>query len=200
LYCPARVPRSTDRDELIHMHAPAARRIALRLARRCPDWIAREDLVAAGMLGLIEAAERYDHARREPFIAFAELRIRGAVLDELRRGDMMSRRARRQAKQDGQLAVAVEQLDGDDAHLADQGALPDAVAEQHVALRRVRGALPSLLPREVTILRLYYAEERTYQQIAAALGVTPSRVCQLLWRAVARLREQLGATDLQEAA
>ena len=67
---------ATHRDRLIASHAEAARRIALRMARRCPDWIAREDLVAAGMVGLIEAADRYDESRQEPFISFAEHRIR----------------------------------------------------------------------------------------------------------------------------
>ena len=76
---------STERDRLIAEHLDHARRISLRMARRCPAWIAREDLVAAGMLGLTEAAARYDSSRNEPFLAFAEKRIRGAVLDDERR-------------------------------------------------------------------------------------------------------------------
>src|SRR5690242_11674910 len=90
--------RTAWRNRLIAEHAEVARRIALRMARRCPDWIAREDLVAAGMLGLTEAAERYDDSRTEPFLSFAEHRIRGAVLDELRRGDMLPRRVRQLAR------------------------------------------------------------------------------------------------------
>ncbi len=86
------------RTALISSHLEVARRISLRVARRCPDWIAREDLVSAGMLGLIEAAERYDTTRAEPFLPFAEKRIRGAVLDELRRGDIMPRRSRQMAR------------------------------------------------------------------------------------------------------
>ena len=79
------------------------------MARRCPDWIAREDLVAAGMLGLTEAAERYDATRNEPFLAFAEKRIRGAVLDELRRGDIMPRRVRQMARKIGATIQQLEQ-------------------------------------------------------------------------------------------
>src|ERR1043165_117639 len=78
----------SPRDRLIREHADVARRIALRMARRCPDWVSREDLVSAGMVGRIEAADRYDGSRQEPFISFAEHRIRGAILDELRRGDI----------------------------------------------------------------------------------------------------------------
>jgi RNA polymerase sigma factor for flagellar operon FliA len=97
-----------ERDRLISEHIEIARRISMRMARRCPDWIAREDLIAAGMLGLTEAAERYDSNRNEPFLAFAEKRIRGAVLDELRRGDIMPRRARQMARKIG---VTIQELE-----------------------------------------------------------------------------------------
>lgn len=226
---------SNRRDRLIHDHAHAARRIALRMARRCPDWITREDLVSAGMVGLIEAADRYDDSRREPFLSFAEHRIRGAVMDELRRGDIMPRRVRqlarkvtsaiRELEKDGepvsdqrvasalgvsideyrdglaQLAnVEVASLDGAAYKLADDGARPDALAERRKEIERVHSALASLEPRDVTILGLHYIEELTYQQIAEALRITPSRVCQLLWRAVDRLRDRLGLVVAKEAA
>ncbi len=103
---------AAERDRLIADHIEIARRISMRMARRCPDWIAREDLVAAGMLGLTEAAERYDSTRNEPFLAFAEKRIRGAVLDELRRGDIMPRRARQMARKIGATIQELEKTCG----------------------------------------------------------------------------------------
>ncbi|HET7503906.1 MAG TPA: RNA polymerase sigma factor FliA [Kofleriaceae bacterium] len=109
----AQLKRPTaERDRLISEHIEIARRISMRMARRCPDWIAREDLVAAGMLGLTEAAERYDSTRNEPFLAFAEKRIRGAVLDELRRGDIMPRRARQMARKIGATIQELERKTG----------------------------------------------------------------------------------------
>ena len=109
----AQLKRSpAERDRLISEHIEIARRISTRMARRCPDWIAREDLVAAGMLGLTEAAERYDATRNEPFLAFAEKRIRGAVLDELRRGDIMPRRARQMARKIGAKIQEIEKITG----------------------------------------------------------------------------------------
>jgi len=104
---------SAERDRLISEHVEIARRISLRMARRCPDWIAREDLVAAGMLGLTEAAERYDENRNEPFLSFAEKRIRGAVLDELRRGDIMPRRVRKLARKIGATIQQLEREGGE---------------------------------------------------------------------------------------
>jgi len=108
----ARHARSTERDRLIAEHIDVARRIALRLARRCPDWVDREDLVAAAMLGLAEAAERYDENRDEPFLGFATKRIRGAVFDELRKGDIMPRRIRKLAREVGQAIVRLEKQIG----------------------------------------------------------------------------------------
>lgn len=99
---------TAERNRLIAEFAPMARRVALRVARRTPAWIASEDLVSAAMVGLAEAAERYDAARGEPFIAFATKRVRGAVLDELRRGDPLSRSARRSARQLGETMRALE--------------------------------------------------------------------------------------------
>jgi len=216
------------RAQLIKDHAEIARRIALKMARRCPDWVAREDIVAAGMLGLTEAAARYDHARAEPFLAFAEQRIRGAILDELRRGDLLPRRVRQTARKvataireletageqpsDARVAmklgvsldhyrtelahlvhVDVEPLDEKSPALADErDAAPDAIASHRQELDRVNAALAKLEKRDVTILGLHYIEELTYQEIARTIGVTPSRVCQLLWRAVERLRTHLG--------
>ena len=101
-----------ERDRLIATHLDVARRIAARIARRCPAFIAREDLQAAAMLGLTEAAERYDSSREEPFIGFAEKRIRGAILDELRRGDIMPRRTRQLARKIGQTIAELEKTLG----------------------------------------------------------------------------------------
>ncbi len=90
--------RRTLRDQLVVEHAPIARRIALRMARRLPDPVLVDDVVAAAYLGLTQAAERYDAKRGEPFLGFAEQRIRGAVYDELRRADILPRRQRQKAK------------------------------------------------------------------------------------------------------
>src|SRR6266542_6399022 len=96
------------RDRLIAEHVDLARRIAGRVARRVPEWIQPDDLVSAALIGLTEAAERFDATLGQPFIAFAERRIRGAVLDELRRGDVMPRRKRQAARQVGETLQKLE--------------------------------------------------------------------------------------------
>jgi RNA polymerase sigma factor FliA len=228
--------QQAQRNQLIAEHADIARRISLKMARRCPAWIAREDLVAAGMLGLTEAAQRYDLTRAEPFLPFAEQRIRGAVLDELRRGDMLPRRVRQSARKvanairgienagekatDEKVAttlgvslddyrknlaklihVETESIDSEGAvELVDAQQSPAEQAARRETLARVRAALDKLEQRDVTLLGLHYLEEMTFQEIATTLGITASRACQLLWRAVARLRNELGEETLKDAA
>lgn len=96
------------KNALVIEHAPMARRIALRIARKTPDWISSDDLVASAMIGLAEAADRWDSTRGEPFVGFAEKRIRGAVLDELRKGDLLPRRQRVKARQVGRTITTLE--------------------------------------------------------------------------------------------
>src|SRR5688500_3665357 len=115
-----------------------ARRIALKMARRCPDWVAREDLVAAGLLGLTEAARRYDDTRAEPFLPFAEQRIRGAVLDELRRGDMLPRRVRQAARR---VAATIRSIE-----IKGEKATEEKIADQlGVTIENYRENLATLL-------------------------------------------------------
>jgi len=82
----------------IEEYLPFVKRVAQRLARRLPSHIALEDLVSAGVVGLLEAMNRYDSSRVTNFEKFAEFRVKGAILDELRRRDLMARDARIESK------------------------------------------------------------------------------------------------------
>src|SRR5262245_15887446 len=124
------------RNQLITDHAEVARRIALKMARRCPTWSQRDDLVAAGLLGLTEAAQRYDGSRAEPFLPFAEQRIRGAILDELRRGDLLPRRVRQIARRIASKINALETA----GETASQPKLAEAMGDGRDLPQRARGA------------------------------------------------------------
>ncbi len=94
-------------NQLINEHVDMARRLARTMARRVPEH-RRDDLEGAALLGLTEAAQRYNPDRGEPFGAFAVHRVRGAILDELRRGDVLSRRARSSARRVDAAAAAIQ--------------------------------------------------------------------------------------------
>jgi len=79
-------------------------------------------------------------------------------------------------------------------------ASPSDQAAHRETLAKIKAALDRMEARDVTILGLHYLEDLTYQEIADTLKITPSRVCQLLWRAVERLRTHLGAPMMEQAA
>ncbi len=80
--------------ELLRKHGPMLDRLARRLSARTGHAVASEDLWSAGAMGLIEAHRRFDAARDVKFETFAEHRIRGAMIDEMRRMDHLPRRLR----------------------------------------------------------------------------------------------------------
>ena len=83
------------RNDYVTRYIGCVDKVARRLARKLPRHVDIDDLKSAGMIGLIEAAERFDPSRNEKFEAFAEFRIRGAMLDDLRSRDSLSRDMRR---------------------------------------------------------------------------------------------------------
>lgn len=85
-------------DELIAQHAALVRRLALQLASRLPANVELDDLMQAGMMGLLDAVRRYQAQEDAKFETYATTRIRGAMLDELRSQDWLSRSARSKAR------------------------------------------------------------------------------------------------------
>jgi RNA polymerase sigma factor for flagellar operon FliA len=86
------------RDELIITHIPIVRAIARRIHERLPAHVLLDDLYSAGLLGLIEAVDRFDPSKRVLFRTYAQCRIRGAILDSLRSLDWSPRRLRRKGR------------------------------------------------------------------------------------------------------
>jgi RNA polymerase sigma factor FliA len=101
-------PDRRAREQLINEHVPMARRIANKMCRRA-DQTVREDMESTAMIGLVEAANRYDFTRAEPFAAFAYRRIKGAVLDGMRKSDLLPRRVRSLANRTERTKASLEQ-------------------------------------------------------------------------------------------
>jgi RNA polymerase sigma factor for flagellar operon FliA len=85
----------SQREKLILTYTPLIKYIAARLAARLPAHVANEDLINCGIIGLIDAIEKFDISRNVQFKTYAEFRIKGAMLDELRSLDWVPRSIRR---------------------------------------------------------------------------------------------------------
>jgi RNA polymerase sigma factor FliA len=95
-------------DALIQDYAPLVKYLAQRRACRLPASVCLDDLISAGVLGLMDAIEKYDPTRSTTFKTYAEIRIRGAMLDELREWDWVPRSVRQKEQALTQAYAAIE--------------------------------------------------------------------------------------------
>lgn len=137
---PAVSADQSERDDLILAHLGKVKFIADRIAARLPPSVGRDDLYGVGVIGLIDAVERYDVSRGVAFTTFAEMRVRGAILDNLRSLDWASRSARRRAREVQAAYASVEQEKGRHAteeEVAEYMRIP--LAELHENLLEISG-------------------------------------------------------------
>ncbi|MEX1056294.1 MAG: sigma-70 family RNA polymerase sigma factor, partial [Natronospirillum sp.] len=102
-------------DELVNLHAVLVKRIAHHLMARLPDSVQVDDLIQAGMIGLLEAAKNYDRSKGATFETYAGIRIRGSMLDEVRKGDWVPRSVHRNSRRISEAMREVEMRTGRDA-------------------------------------------------------------------------------------
>ncbi|MBQ0724553.1 MAG: RNA polymerase sigma factor FliA [Cycloclasticus sp.] len=101
--------------ELVATHAPLVKRIAYHLLARLPDTVLVEDLIQSGMLGLLEASSNFSDTHGASFATYAGIRIRGAMLDDVRRTDWTPRSVHRKARDIAKVMREIEQATGRDA-------------------------------------------------------------------------------------
>ena len=220
---------------MFEQHAGLVQRIAYHISARLPASVLVDDLIQAGLIGLMDAVSHYDPTQGAAFETYAAIRIRGAMLDELRRNDwapksvhrksrdMMSAvhkiesRTSRDARPQEiaeEMGVSLDEyhelvletntcrvLNFADMEYEDQD-FTDTVADtrssgplggiQKEEFRRyLADAIRNLPEREQLIVSLYYDEELNLKEIGCVLGVSESRVSQLLSQAHMRMRATL---------
>ncbi|MEP7703005.1 RNA polymerase sigma factor FliA [Paraglaciecola sp. 25GB23A] len=109
----------TDKNELVERHAPLVKRIAHHLLARLPASVLVDDLIQAGMIGLLEASRNFDGSKGASFETFAGIRIRGSMLDEIRKGDWTPRSVHKNGRAITQAIREVERETGRDARDVD---------------------------------------------------------------------------------
>ncbi len=226
-----------DLNAMLHQYSPLVRRLAHQMIAKLPANVEIDDLIQVGMIGLSDALSRFDAGQGVQFETFATQRIRGAMLDELRGADWMSRSNRKQqrdiegavhrleqklgrAPQESEIAremgitlteyqemlgkvrgtqlIYLEDMSGDDGdsdyldrHVADEGNDPLSLIQAHRMREALVEAIKNLPDREQYVMSMYYEQDMNLKEIAAVLGVTESRVCQLHSQSIARLRVKL---------
>ncbi|MCA3003413.1 MAG: RNA polymerase sigma factor FliA [Burkholderiales bacterium] len=226
-----------NRETYVSQYAPLVKRVAHQMLSKLPANVEVDDLIQAGMIGLMDAVERFEEDHGAKFETFASQRIRGAMLDELRAGDWLPRSVRRNQRTIESAITTLEHRTGrppTETEIARE--LSMELAQYHELLSDAKGAqlcnydeadvgddseeffsrgagdsssdpsnlladkrfklslvnaIEALPEREKNLMGLYYEQDLNMKEIAAVMGVTESRVCQLHSQAVARLRGRL---------
>jgi len=173
-------------EELFRQHQPTALRIARGFKRKLPHNVLVEDLEAAAMLGLWQAV----NARRdESFEWYMRKRVRGAIIDELRRQDWLSRRARQDSAARGEPMPRIGWIEEIDFfELQSSVASPEEVAAKNQECRSLHAALARLPRRHRVVMEALFAG-KPQKEIASELGVSAPRMSQIVAAALARLRD-----------
>ncbi len=137
-----------EKSHLLKQHQPMVRRIALQMIAKLPASVELDDLIQAGMIGLLDASSRYEDNRGAQFETFASQRVRGAMLDELRASDWGSRGLRQSARK---VETAIQALE----HRLGRSPTEGEIAKE---LKMSLDAYQSLL-QEVQGAQLLYVED-----------------------------------------
>ena len=184
----------TDRERLLEEQLPQVRYIARRVHERLPRHVPLEDLVHAGVLGLIDALNKYDQRKHVQFGSYAKFRIRGAILDSLREMDWSPRDLRRKARriEDAHLKLRAE--------LGRNPSEPELAKELGMELRDLQLLLGEIDGLEVGSLRIESPRDGKEEDLCEYLPDDPedtplfqcmrSEMKEILTRAIAELSEK----------
>ncbi len=104
-----------NHEQVVEKHVPLVKRVAYHLLGRMPPSVQLDDLIQAGLVGLLEAINNYDSSKGASFETYARIRIQGAMIDEVRRGDWTPRSVYRKARQVAEAVRTVECREGREA-------------------------------------------------------------------------------------
>ncbi len=224
--------QTQNHDEaLILANLGMVKRIAVHLKARIPPFMEVDELVQVGMIGLIEAARAFDPTKGVAFESYAHNRIRGAMIDEVRRLSFLPRsavafnkshsaanqvlaselgRAPSQAELAEFMGLELESFEKDRGAarqfetfsmevVADEvmsipeqsSRQPEAQVEEAQMMEALTEAIDGLPERDRLVISLYYVDELNLREIGEVLGVSESRVSQILSANVKKLRAQL---------
>ena len=195
-----------SKKDLVIEHLPLVKKVANKIFRRLPEGVVEfDELVNTGVIGLIKAIERYD-SNRAKFSTYAYIKIRGEILDYLRKLDFLPRSVREKLK-NGEVSelkeevatlISIEEkLFGNseryfvkDTLISDLPDPEDLVMKDEIK-QILASAISQLSEKEQLVLQLIFVEELDLKSISEILGVSVSRVSQIKTGALKKLRKTL---------
>lgn len=128
-------------EQVVEQYGLLVKRIAHHLLARLPDSVQLDDLIQSGMIGLFEAASNYDHSKGASFETYAGIRIRGSMLDEIRKGDWIPRSVHRNSRRISEAIHTIEMREGRDAQDHEVAAeIGISIDEYYLLLKDTQGS------------------------------------------------------------
>jgi RNA polymerase sigma factor for flagellar operon FliA len=155
---------AAERDQLLLEHLPTVRYLARRIHERLPQHVELDDLISAGVVGLIDAFSKFDHNKKVQFKSYAQFRIRGAILDSLRTLDWSPRELRRKGRAVEEAIRTVTQ------RLGRAPNEQEIAAEMEVTLHEFQQLLGDLKGLEIGSLHMERMEDSGDQELAYIPG------------------------------
>ena len=221
-------------EQLVEKYAPLVKKIAYHLSARLPADIHIDDIIQSGLIGLLDASKHYDPGQGAQFETYATIRIRGAILDEVRRCDWVPKSVHKKARdlsaamhtielrtgrdaRDIEVAqemdismeeyyqilkdsnscrmLSFDDLDTDDTHSLGmfedrQSNVVSEVLDEEFR-NRLSQAIAGLPEREKMVMSLYYDTGMNLKEVGTLIGISESRVSQLLSQAQLRLKARM---------
>jgi len=153
-----------ERDRLLLEHLPSVRYIAHRIHERLPQHVELDDLISAGVVGLIDAYNKFDHTKKVQFKSYAQFRIRGAILDSLRILDWSPRELRRKGR------AVQEAVQSMTRRLRRTPTEPEIAHELNLGLNEYQLLLGQLKGLEIGSLNLEHKDDSGEDQLAYIAG------------------------------
>ena len=221
-------------DQLVQKYTPLVKKIAYHLSARLPADIHIDDIIQSGLIGLLDASKHYDPKQGAQFETYATIRIRGAILDEVRRSDWVPKSVHKKARD---LSAAIQEIerktgrDARDIEVAQEMGI--TIDEYYTILKdssscrmlsfddldtddtqslgmfedkhsnvvsqvlddefqqRLSQEIAGLPERERMVMSLYYDTEMNLKEVGMLVGISESRVSQLLTQAQLRLQARM---------
>ncbi len=221
-------------EQLVEKYAPLVKKIAYHMSARLPADIHIDDIIQSGLMGLLDAGKNYDARQGAQFETYATIRIRGAILDEVRRSDWAPKSVHKKARDLSATIQEIERRTGRDARDVEVAqAMGISMTEYYRILKdgsacrmlsfddlgtddthslgifedqqqnvvnevledefqqRLSCAIAGLPERERMVMSLYYDTEMNLKEVGILMGISESRVSQLLSQAQMRLRARI---------